>query len=890
MSESIILNLNGMWKLRDFTPGQGLAAGAHLPDHDDADWHPASVPGDVHTALVEIGRLAPPFYNMNVETCQWVEGREWWYRTTFEAPSGQDDAQARYLLTFDGLDTLATVYLNGAEIGCHRNMFIAATFDVTEHLRAGEHNTLAVRFDPVVASVGKRKIEGQWGHNPERAWVRKAQCNFGWDWAPRLVSVGLWQGVTLRRYVGARLSGVFFRTTAISPQAAEATVVVEAERWADVPDLKAQITLSRGEQQLTDRIPLINGRAEVAFTIPDPALWWTHDLGEPALYELEVALQTGGKTLDTHCEQVGIRTIQVDQSSDPEEPDTQFFTFVLNGVKLFAKGANWIPADSFVAQVDEARYRDLLELAAEANMNTLRVWGGGIYEKDVFYRLCDELGILIWQEFMFACALYPDSDPDFMAEVERETEAVVRRLRNRPCLALWSGNNENDWIDDMVNWQRPGRNFPGKRIYHELLPPIVERLDGTRFYWPSSPYGGNDHNDEREGDRHNWQVWHGGALSRRFGQVPKRDGSSEGIAYRHYAEDPARFISEFGMHAAPVLETLRRNVPATALYLGSPELVYRNKDEPKGKGDLLMLAHTGLPNSLQEYLDFSMICQAEGLKFGIEHYRRRKFHCSGTLFWQWNDCWPGLSWSVLDYYLFPKAGYFYAKRAYAPVLASFKEEVDGVSLWITNDTLEDFSDTVSVFHGDFSGRKLCEEMLEVRVSANVSLKVKHFLFDEPSTKETTQAVIASEAQQSPSRKEEIASSQKPVLSEAEGTLLAMTRAEQQLRTEDPRREYLAVRSSSGLFPDNRHFFVEVKNLERPKPNLKVAINEKDNGKYQVRVATDTYAYFVKLVVPVEGTRFSDNYFDLFPGQERVIEVWNRAGYLIEERDIEVSCL
>ncbi len=856
MLESIILYLDGRWKLRDFMPGQGLAAGAHLPDCDDANWHPASVPGDVHTALVDIGRLAPPFYNMNVETCQWVECQEWWYRTTFKVPLAKDDAETWYLLTFDGLDTLATVYLNGTEIGSHRNMFIAATFDVTEHLHLGERNTLAVRFEPTVAPVADPEIggpvlspalsevegavEGQWGRNPERVWVRKAQCNFGWDWAPRLVSVGIWQGVALRRYVGARLGGVFFKTTTISPQVAEATVVVETERWADVPDLEAQITLSRGEQRLTDQVPLANGRAEVAFTIPDPALWWTHDLGESALYELEVALQASGKTLDTHYEQVGIRTIEVDQSPDPDEPETRFFTFVLNGVKLFAKGANWIPADSFVAQVDEARYRDLLELVVEANMNMLRVWGGGIYEKNVFYRLCDELGILIWQDFMFACALYPDFDPHFMAEVEREAEAVVRRLRNRPCLALWCGNNENDWLSDMHDWQRPGWDFPGKRIYHELLPPIVERLDGTRLYWPSSPYGGNDHNSAEEGDRHNWQVWHGAVFPRRFGEEPKRDLSPTGISYRHYADDPARFISEFGMHAAPVLETLRRNVPAAALHLDSPELLYRNKDEPKDKRDLLMLAHTGLSNSLQEYLDFSMICQAEGLKFGIEHYRRRKFHCSGTLFWQLNDCWPGLSWGVLDYYLFPKAGYFYAKRAYAPVLASFKGEVDGVSLWITNDTLEDLSDTVTVFHGDFPGHKRHEEVLEVRVPANASLKVRNLTFDD-------------------------------------------------LDIKDPRQEYLAVRSSSGLFPDNRHFFVEVKDLVRPKPDLKVEIAKGGDGEYKVRVATDVYAYFVKLVVPIEGTKFSDNYFDLFSGQERVIEVWSEAGQRLEESDITVSC-
>jgi len=843
-------------------PGQGPAAGAHLPDYDDTSWQPASVPGDVHTALVEIKRLSPPLYNMNVETCQWVKGQEWWYRTTFEAPSGKDDTEARYLLAFDGLDTFATVYLNGVEIGSHQNMFTAATFDVTEHLRRGERNTLAVRFDPVAATIGDRPwIDDEWMlGNPVRVWVRKAQCNFGWDWAPQSVSVGIWQGVTLRRYRGARLTSVFFRTLELTPQAARVAVQIEAERWNDLPDLAAHVRLERDGQSIPSTVseaasghrvgivplaPLEGGmKGDIELEVPEPTLWWTHDLGEPALYDLTVELRAEGELLDTHRERVGIRTITVDQSPDPEEPGTKFFTFVLNGVRLFAKGADWIPADSFVSQVDESRYRKLLELAVAANMNMLRVWGGGIYEKDAFYRLCDELGVLVWQDFMFACAPYPDHDPAFMAEVEREAVAIVRRLRNHPCIALWCGNNENDWIADQVHWRQPGYRFPGWRINHELLPPIVERMDGTRLYWPSSPYGGNDHNDEREGNRHNWQVWHGLVFPRRFGQPSERRFTPEGVSFRHYAEDMARFVSEFGMHAAPVLETLRRNIPVPGLRLGSPELLYRNKDNPKDKGNRLMASCIGLPTTLEQYVDFSMIAQAEGLKFGIEHYRRRKFHCSGTLFWQLNDCWPGLSWSVLDYYLFPKAGYFYVKRAYAPILASFKkeeEEVDGVSLWITNDTLEEFSDTVTVFHGDFSGRKLYEEMLEVRVPANVSLKVKHFPFDD-------------------------------------------------LAIKDPRQEYLAVRSRSGSFPDNRHFFVEVKDLKRPKPNLTVKITEASDGKHEVRVATDTYAYFVKLVVPVEGTWFNDNYFDLFPGQERVIEVWNEAGRWLEETDIAVGCL
>ncbi len=864
------MNLHEHWKLMDFAPGQGLSLGAHAPQYDDGDWLPADVPGDVHTSLVMAGRIQPPFYNMNVETCQWVEEREWWYRTTFQLPDAppyfspvggtEGGSAVRYLLRFDGLDTFATVYLNGIEVGRHANMFIAAEFDVSEHLRFGATNTLAVRFDPVAAIIGDRPwIDDEWMPcNPIRIWVRKAQYNFGWDWGPRLVSVGIWQDVTLCRYQGARLSSVFFKTLEITPQAARVAVQVEAERWTDLPALTAHIRLERDGQAIAGMVPLSEGeRGEIELELPDPALWWTHDLGEPALYDLTVELRAGEQVLDTYHERAGVRTVEVDQSPDPDEPGARFFTFVLNGVKIFAKGANWIPADSFVSQVDESRYRELLELAVAANMNMLRVWGGGIYEKGAFYRLCDELGFLLWQDFMFACAPYPDHDPEFMAEVEREAEAVLRRLRNHPCIALWCGNNENDWIADQVHWQQPGFRFPGWRINHELLPAIVQRLDGTRLYWPSSPYGGNDHNDEREGNRHNWQVWHGLVFPRRFGQCPERHFTPEGISFRHYAEDTARFVSEFGMHAAPVLETLRRNVPAASLRLGSPELLYRNKDDPKDKGNHLMASCTGLPTTLEQYIDFSMIAQAEGLKFGIEHYRRRKFHCSGTLFWQLNDCWPGLSWSVLDYYHFPKAGYFYAMRAYAPVMASFKAETnDSVSLWIVNDTLAAITDTVVWGHGAFDDRKLHEEELEISVPANSVSHVAH--------------IPASV-----------------------------------LNSDDPARRYLYVRSARGLFPDNRHFFVDIKHLKRPPANLKVEkaatlrqaqgrllrlrSGQADDG-VEVRVGSDVYAYFVKLTVPTEGTRFSDNYFDLFPGQEKAIRVWNTLGQRLTVDDVAVSSL
>ena len=366
------MNLHKNWRLMDFAPGHGLSAGADRPEYDDSDRLPADVPGDVHTSLVKAGRILPPFYNMNAETCQWVEEREWWYRTTFELPNASPILQSafrtpqwnvRYLLRFDGLDTFATVYLNGIEIGCHANMFIPAEFDVTQCLRPGA-NTLAVRFDPVVATIGERPwIDDQWTpRNPIRVWVRKAQFSFGWDWAPRLVSVGIWRDVTLRRYQGARLRSIFFKTLEITPQAARVAVEVEAEQWADLPGLTAHVCLERNGESLTGTVPLIPSlsarsqpQSEIALEVPEPALWWTHDLGEPALYNLTVELRAGDELLDIHRERVGIRTIAVDQSPDPDEPGTKFFTFVLNGARLFAKGADWVPADSFLSQVDESR-------------------------------------------------------------------------------------------------------------------------------------------------------------------------------------------------------------------------------------------------------------------------------------------------------------------------------------------------------------------------------------------------------------------------------------------------------------------------------------------------------------------------------------------------------
>jgi beta-mannosidase len=836
MSDQKSLLLSTPWKLGDFAPGEGIAAWAHTIDFDDSAWIPVDVPGSVHHALIAAGRIEDPFYDRNELKCLWIEDREWWYRLTFEAPADPLEEGEGWRLIFHGLDTFVSIWLNGEILGTHQNMFRETAFDISDRLLPGQPNTLALCFDrPLDHIEGFGEFKENWGPYQARVFMRKAQFSYGWDWGPRLPNIGIWRPVELRREQRALITGTHFYTLEIDQSLGRAlvTVEVEAERFATRGALTAHIRLSWPEASPVPRPPVmarvalrgegarVSGKAYL--TVENVALWWTHDLGEPALYLLQVTLEEDGAELDRRGQFVGIRTIELDQTPDPDEPGTRFFRFVLNGVPIFAKGADWIPADSFVGAIPDGRYGKLLAAARDAHMNMLRVWGGGIYEHDVFYDFCDQMGILVWQDFMFACALYPEDNPDFVAEVEAEARYQVWRLRSHPCMALWCGNNENQWIYDQVYWQRQLSVIPGSLYYHDILPRVVTELDSQIPYWPGSPYGGNDYNSMEDGDRHNWDVWHGGS-PRKFGEEPKTDRGAAGVSYRRYADDRGRFISEFGMHAAPVYETLRRNIPTDQLHHHSESMDHHNKDNPKNKGDRLMETVTGLPKDLDEYIDFSMIAQAEGLKFGVEHFRRRKPHCSGTLFWQLNDCWPVLSWAVLDYYGFGKAGYFYSKRFFAPVLASFKERPDGgVELWITNDRLADIDDTVVLRLSTFDGRVIWENRYTVLIGPNRSVRVWE--------------MEASELDGGPDK-------------------------------------YLSVRSMGGVFPANRHFFAPIKDLQRAPQPLDVEIEQVNEHTLKVQVSAPVYAYFVNLSVPHEGTQYGDNYFDLEPGETRTITVTN----------------
>ncbi len=822
------------WRLKDFAPGEGIALQVFGEQVDTADWLAITVPGDVHQTLVAYGRIEDPFYDRNEDRCRWIEEREWWYRVDFEVDEQNIQEDERMLLSFQGLDTFVTLWLNGERLGQHENMFRAISFDVTRRVRCSGFNTLVLCFHPPLQAAPKAPFES-WGRNTERVTMRKAQFGYGWDWGPRLPTVGIWRPVELRRQRIATIEHVYFSTIDIEKDQKKALVEVQVD--VDVfsgehsPQLSVALyapgdagEVAEGEAVARQQVAVEEGRGTHKTTIymevERPRLWWTHDLGEPALYTLHVQLLHGEDELTHSQQEVGIRTLKLDQALDPDEPGARYFRFVLNGMVIFARGANWIPASSFIGILSGGQeYEKLLRAAQRANMNMLRVWGGGIYEHDIFYTLCSQLGLLVWQDFMFACAMYPENDEHFVHEVEAEAAYQVQRLRGYACMALWCGNNENQWIHDRTHWSEPGNRVPGALYYDEILPRAVETYDGKTPYWPGSPYGGDDYNGEQDGDVHNWQVWHGN-IPRRFGEEARVDQTPQGVAYGHYTEDKGRFISEFGMHASPVYETLQRVVPEDQLYFHSPSMDHHNKDNPKNKGDNLMLTVTGLPEDLQDYIDFSMIAQAEGLKFGIEHYRRRKPHCSGTFIWQLNDCWPVLSWSILDYYGFGKASYYYTCRVYAPVLASFRSLGDeGYELWVTNDTLSVVRDEMHVALRTFDGTSIWEKQLSIAVGANGSECVEHW---------------------------DVGS--------------ITTRAD----------AYLAVRSANDVFPMNRHFLVAIKDLQREIVAPEVTMDAENDHALRVHVHAVSYTYFLHFIVADEHTHFSDNYFDLEAGETRDI--------------------
>ena len=614
---------------------------------DRSTWREAVVPGCVHTDLLRHGQIPDPFWGNNEEQLQWIGEREWEYRTTFAVPA---DLRAEELveLVADGLDTLATVRLNGHEVARTENMFIGFRWDVKPLLRAGK-NELSIRFASAPEYVRTQRPE----HTPRDindsiggcTRIRKQQCQFGWDWGPRFITAGIWRDIRLEAWSANRVESVRVDQTHTADGGVTLLLVPELER----EDVAA---LCRWSLALDGKSVIAGEGAQIA--VPQPQLWWPAGQGTQPLYTLTVDVVGGdGREIGRWERRIGLRTIVLDRHKDQWG---ETFQFVVNGRAIFAKGANWIPAHCFVADLDRERYGRDLRAAAEAHMNMIRVWGGGIYESEDFHDLCDELGLLVWQDFMFACTLYP-ADAAFLASSRAEAEHQIRRLRHRASLALWCGNNEVFGCNAAELTPGSAKYADYEALFHRVLAEAVAANDAATPYWPSSPWRGDTDAGYpagvERGDTHYWDVWHA--------RKPVKD----------YEQFPFRFASEFGMQSFASRETQDTFCDASDNNVFGRSMTNHQKNR---FGNQIILDYVSrqyrFPKDQDALLFLSQLNQADCMQVGVEHYRRSMPRCMGALYWQLNDCWPVASWSSIEFNGRWKALHFVARRFFAPALVT----------------------------------------------------------------------------------------------------------------------------------------------------------------------------------------------------------------------------
>ncbi|MBC9711485.1 glycoside hydrolase family 2 protein [Streptomyces sp. TRM66268-LWL] len=622
----------------------------------------ARVPGCVHSDLLTAGIIPDPFIGTHEKDVAWVGRQPWTYQRPLSYEESAASGHERTDLVFDGLDTAARITLDGVELGRTRNQHRSYRFDVT-----GRSGALDVTFTSAYEEAeAVRRLTGDRPNvYPEPfQYIRKMAANFGWDWGPTVVTAGIWRPVRLERWSTARLARVRPLVT-VDGTRGRVELRVDLERTAAGTDrpLLAQATVAG----VTARAEVGGDEATVVLDVPDVRLWWPRGHGEQPLYELELTLLDGDAPLDTWQRRIGFRTVELDRSADEHGTG---FTFVVNGERIFVRGVNWIPDDVLPSRVTSERYRHRLEQTAAAHVDLVRVWGGGIYEDEAFYDTCDELGLMVWQDFLFACAAYPEEQP-LRGEIEAEARENVVRLMPHPSLVLWNGNNENLWGFRDWDWEQPlaGDSW-GEGYYLGVLPRVVAELDPTRAYSAGSPWSGSwDHhpNDPDHGTHHSWEAWN------------RRD-------FTEYLADVPRFVAEFGWQAPPALATLRRALPGEKLAPDSPGMLHHQKAEDgNGKLNRGVARHFALPEGdFDRWHYLTQVVQARAVATGIEHWRAHWPRCAGTVVWQINDCWPVSSWSAIDGDGRLKPLHHELRRVYADRLLTFQQGPDGPELTLSN--------------------------------------------------------------------------------------------------------------------------------------------------------------------------------------------------------------
>ena len=780
---------------------------------------PAAVPGCVHTDLLAAKKIDDPLYRDNEEGVQWIGEADWIYSRRFDVP-GELLHNDRVLLRCEGLDTLAAIRINGEPVAKTDNMFRTWEFDVKRLLRAGE-NTIEVRFESAVRHVEKitqRRRRPSW-KGPQvsdpRALIRKEPCNFGWDWGPRLVTCGIWRDIGLVALGTARLTDLHVAQDHSRRGEVKLAVTASAEVIGKGGGLTAAVAVTHGGRTVAhQRVDLKRGKAEVHLTVKNPKLWWPSGMGDQPLHEVTVDLldSTGG-LVDTTSRRVGLRTLRLVRKKDKWG---ESFHFEANGTAFFAKGANWIPADTFATRMTRDRYADLLGSAAEANMNMLRVWGGGVYEDDAFYDLADELGICIWQDFMFSCSTYPTFDEAFLANVRAEAVDNIRRIHHHPCLALWCGNNEleqgmvaEQWTARQMSWA------DYSKLFDRMLPEIVRREDPGRDYWPSSPhspYGDRrDHSNPARGDAHLWGVWHG--------RQP----------FEWYRTCTHRFNSEFGFQSFPAPRTVRAFTAPADRNVTSPIMEHHQRSHI-GNAAIIqyMLDWFRLPAGFEMALWASQVLQGMAMKYAVEHWRRSMPRGMGTLYWQLNDCWGAASWASIDYYGRWKALHYMARRFFAPVLLSAVEDVGKgiVELHVTSDLLRPQRGRLTWTLTDVAGNSVAADTSTVRIAPSRSARALKIDLADP------------------------------------------------LKCFGPRGLLLWMDLSIGgeTVSTNLVTFVRPKHLDLLDPQIRTSVKGGKDGTFLVTLRSKRPALWVWVELSRTDARYSDNFFHLRPGEPVTVEV------------------
>lgn len=792
---------------------------------DSGEWLPAKVPGTVHTDLLAAGKIEDPFYRLNEKDLQWIDKLDWEYKTTFEI-TDQLLLKDRIEIIFHGLDTYAEVYLNDRKIFSADNMFRTWRVECRDILQAGSNELRVLLKSPI--NIGLEKLEklgyqldadndqsenGGLGDKRVSIFTRKAPYHFGWDWGPRLVTSGIWRNIELLAWDDARIESIQLVQKSLDDSRAKMEALVEINALSEqVCHVAIQC---KGLQLASEALNLKEGlhTYNLKFEIENPKLWWPNGLGEQNQYALDFLLSKEDHILDEDKIMTGLRTIKLVQEEDADGQGRSFY-FEVNGRPVFAKGANYIPNDIFLPRVSPEDYEHIVKSAADANMNMLRVWGGGIYESDLFYDLCDKYGIMIWQDFMFACAMYP-GDSTFLDNVRHEAIDNVKRLRNHVCLALWCGNNEIEaaWgpYDENRGWGWKQRHTPEQRneiwqaydtLFHKILPEVVAAYDAKTDYWHSSPSAGMGElasYDTRAGDMHYWGVWHG--------QHPFSD-------FKKYK---ARFMSEYGFQSFPEFASVQKYTLPQDWDIESEVMAAHQRS---GIGNLRIRQYMEddyqIPDDFEQVLYVGQLLQAEGIKSAIEAHRSDMPYCMGSLYWQINDCWPVASWSGMDWYGRWKALHYFVKDAFKNTIIVVDKADDDLIFRVISDRMEAQVYKLQIQLIDFDGKVLMEKDAVVENSGNQSRIVYQIPKNE---------------------------------------MLALG---------DPKAMMLVanIESEEKVVDRAIHYFAKAKDLKLPNPEIEWSINS-ENGQTKIVLESSRLA---KNVFLINGDcHFSDNYFDLLPG-------------------------